>query len=355
MRLFLTVLVLSSLSLAQTASKPQTTTPPSAAAPAAPAERPADITPSTPVVTINGFCPGKQAGSADCKTEISKADIDKLASSVGAPEARKRELANAYAQSLVMSTLAQERGIDKKPETQEVLHLLQMQTLSQMLARQIQQEAANIPPADIAKYYTEHANQYEQATLQRVFIPKMPANPQEKVDEAAVKAEGGKIAIAAKAPNADFAKLQKQAYTDLEITATPPPTELKDVRRDNIPPTQAKAFDAKEGEVSEPIDDAGGIYIYKVVSKKKLTQPEVEQDIKKTLEQERAQALMSKLVGNIKLDYNEAYFGGPAAARPGPPSLQMDGPTGAPKAAPPATKPPASVPKSSTTTPKTPK
>ena len=353
MRLFLAVLILSSLSIAQTATAPQTTTTPAPSA--AQAEKPAEVTPATAVVTINGFCPGKQAGSPDCKTEISRADLEKLASAVGAPEARKRELANAYAQSLVMSALAQERGLDKKPETQEVLRLSQMQVLSQALARQIQQEAANVPAADIAKYFTEHASQYEQATLQRIFIPKMPPNRQEKVDPAAVKAEGVKIATAAKAPNADFTQLQKQAYTDLKITDTPPPTELKDVRRDNIPVTQAKAFDAKEGEVSEPIDDAGGIHIYKVISKKKLTQPEVEQDIKKTLEQERAQALMSKLVGNIKLDYNEAYFGGPAAA-PRPPALQGPATKPAPPAtSAPVTKPPAPAPKSSTTTPKPPK
>src|SRR4051812_30540151 len=102
MRLFLAVLVLSSLSLAQTAPKPQATTPPESA-PAPKSEKPAEVTATTAVVTINGFCPGKQAPGGDCKTEISKAEMDKLATSVGAPEARRRELANAYAQSLVMS------------------------------------------------------------------------------------------------------------------------------------------------------------------------------------------------------------------------------------------------------------
>jgi parvulin-like peptidyl-prolyl isomerase len=160
------------------------------------------------------------------------------------------------------------------------------------------------------------------------------------------------MAAAAKAPDADFAKLQKQAYTDLKLTATPPPTDLKDVRRDSIPPSQAKAFDAKEGEVSEPIDDAGGIYIYKVISKKKLTQVEVEPDIRRALEAERAQALMQKLVGNIKIDYNDAYFGGSAGERPGPSQLGPP-PTKAPSTTP-AAKPPVTAPKSSTT-PKTPK
>jgi len=351
MRPVFAVLLLSSLTFAQTASKPQATPAPQAPATAS-AEKPAEVSPSAPVITVNGFCPGKPAAGADCKTEVSRAEFEKLAKALSLPEARKRELANGYAQMLVMSKLAEDRGIDKKPETQEFLRFLRMQALSQMLGREIQDEAANIPAADIGKYYNEHAGQYTQATLQRVFIPKMPPNAQEKVDESAVKAEGAKMVAAAKAPDADFGKLQKQAYGDLKITATPPPTDLKDVRRDNIPPGQAKAFDLNPGEVSEAIDEPGGIYIYKIVSKKTLTQPEVEPDIKKTLELERAQAAMKKLIGTVKLDYNEAYFGDPAGVRPQPPQM-LPPQTVTPKSTP-ASKAPAVAPQSSPA-PKTPK
>ncbi len=347
----LAVLLLSCSAFAQTAPKPQTAAPATHAPSALAAEKPADV-PAADAIVINGFCPGKQATGADCKTEIPKADIDKIAEAVGAPEARKRELANTYARALVESKLAQERGLDKKPQTQEVLKLVQMQTLGQLFEKDIREEAAKIPQADIDKYYADHAAQYEQATLQRIFIPKMPPNPQEKVDEAAVKAEGAKMVAAARQPNADFAKLQKQAYEDLKLTATPPPTDLKDVRRDNVPPAQAKAFDPNPGDVSEPIDDAGGIYIYKVVSKKKLTQPEVEADIKRALEQERAQAAMQKVVGQIKLDYNEAYFGTPD--RQAAPKLESPQTQAPPKSSSPASKAPATAPKSSTA-PKTPK
>jgi hypothetical protein len=342
------LLFLSCSVFAQTAAKPQATPP---ATPPPSAEKPAAPVPPADAVVINGFCPGKQATGPDCKTEIPKADIDRIAEALGAPESAKRNLANAYARALVESTIAKERGLDKKPQTQEILKLTEMQTLGQLFERDVREEAAKIPQSDIDKYYAEHAGQYEQATLQRIFIPKMPPNPQEKVDEAAVKAEGSKIAAAAKQPNADFSKLQKQAYEDLKLTATPPPTELKDVRRDNIPATQAKAFDLNPGEVSEPIDDAGGVYIYKVVSKKKLTEPEVESDIKRTLEQERAQAAMQKAVGNVKLDYNDAYFGAPE--RPAAPRLESPHTQGPPKSSPPASKPPAGAPAS--TAPKTPK
>ena len=345
------VLLLSCAAFSQAAPQSQQA-PATAQSPSAAATEKAPDVPPADAIVITGFCPGKQATGADCKTEVPKADIDKLAAAVGAGDAQKRGLANTYARALVESTIARERGLDKKPQTQEILKLVEMQTLGQLFERDIREEAAKIPQADIDKYYADHAAQYEQATLQRIFIPKMPPNPQEKVDEAAVKAEGAKIAAAAKQPNADFTKLQKQAYEDLKVTATPPPTELKDVRRDTIPAAQAKAFDANAGEVSEPIDDTGGIYIYKVVSKKKLTQPEVESDIKRALEQERGQAAMQKLLGNLKLDYNEAYFGTPE--RPAAPKLETPPSQATPKPSAPASKSPATAPKSSTA-PKTPK
>ncbi len=356
MKSLLVALLCCPLAFSQAASKPQSTAPMQQPA-TAPAEKPAEKAevPANDAVVINGFCPGKQPTDADCKTEISKAELERLANAVGAPESSRRQLANAYAQALVMSTIAKQRGLDNRSDTQELLRLVQMQALSQVLGKQIREEASNVPKTDIDKYYTDHASQYEQATLQRIFIPKMPPNAQEKVDEVAVKAEGAKIAVEAKAPGADFNKLQKEAYADLKITATAPPTDLKDVRRDNLPPMQAKAFDLKEGEVSEPIDDTGGIYIYKLITKKKLTEPEVESEIKRQLEQERVQAAMQKLVGNLKLDYNEAYFAPPQR----PPAPQAEAPAAKPATSTAAPKtsaaPKSTPPKSSTTAPKTPK
>ncbi len=96
MRSIFVAFLLSCLAFAQTAAKPQATPPPQA--PAAPTvEKPATV-PEADAVVINGFCPGKQAGP-DCKTEIPKADIDRLAEAVGAPDAQKRGLANAYARA----------------------------------------------------------------------------------------------------------------------------------------------------------------------------------------------------------------------------------------------------------------
>ena len=353
-RPMLAVFLLSSLAFSQAPATGQAAEK-APAATAKPASE--EVAPTAPVITIAGFCPGKQATAADCKTEVSRAEFERLAHALNPnmPEQTKAQLANAYARILVMSKLAQDRGLADKPDTKEAMHFLEMQTLSQLLVRDVQEEAAKVSAADVKKYFDEHAGQFSQATLQRIFIPKAPPNPQEKTDEAAVKAESDKILAAAKAPGADFTKLQKQAYDDLKITATPPPTELKDVRRDNVPPGQASAFELKEGEVSSAIDEPGGIYIYKMVTKKTPTMVEVEPEIRKTVEQERMQSEMEKLTANIKPQLNNAYFAG-AGERPTPPSMQLP-PAGTPKVTPKppaASKPPATAPKSSTA-PKTPK
>ena len=352
---FAALLLCSSLSFGQAAAhkpaaqqaKPAPTgTKPAATVtqPTAPAgaTSPAADNPNAPVITIAGFCPGKQETGAACKTEISKAEFEKLAKALGAGEAQKRQLAMAYSQFLVMSTLADERGLDKRPEVQQVLKFVRMQALSQLYARDIREDASKVPQAEIDAYYKEHAAQFSQATLHRIFIPKMPPNPQEKIDEAAIKSEAAKLLAEAKKPDADFTKLQKQAYDDLKITATPPPTELKDVRREGVPETQAKAFDLEPGNV-EQFDEPGGIYIYKLVSKKTQTAQEAEPEIKRVLEQQRFQAEMSKATASIKPELNQAYFG-EAPERPMPPQI---GPPGAS----PAAKPPATAPKSSTAPP----
>jgi hypothetical protein len=360
--LFPAILLFSCVALAQTTAKPAPPTVLNPAETAAPA-KPADISPAAPVITVEGFCPGKQATGPDCKTEVSRAEFDKLAHALNPnmPDQTKRQLANVYWRMVVMTYFAKEKGIDKstlaKETIPEVLRFTEMQALSQLLARQLQEDAANVSAADVQKYYSEHQGNYSVASLQRIFIPKMPASPQDKVNEAAAKAEGQKIATAAKAPDADFTKLQKQAYEDLKVSATPPPVDLKDIHRDNIPAGQAKAFDLPPGQVSEAIDEPGGVYIYKVISKKTMTEAEVEPDIRKTLAQERMQASMEKLIGGMKADFNEAYFGGGTGeSQIGPMSRppQNSAPPSITAKPPAASKAPVTAPKSSTA-PKTPK
>ncbi|MGH9642670.1 MAG: hypothetical protein ACRD3Q_09605, partial [Terriglobales bacterium] len=73
------------------------------------------------MITINGFCPGKQATGSACKTEVTRAQFDKLAEALHIPDNRKPELANAYAQMLVLGETAEKRGVATNPENEQVL------------------------------------------------------------------------------------------------------------------------------------------------------------------------------------------------------------------------------------------
>ena len=346
MRILVALFLLASLASAQTTpTAPPPATSPKPSAPAA-AEKPADIPPATPVITIPGFCPDKKTTGANCKTEISRQQFDKLAEALNVPEGRRRDLANAYAQMLVLDNAADARGLTKDPKTQQVLNFVRLQTVAQLLARDVRDQAAKVPPEEINAYFNEHKGQYEQATVQRIFIPKFPSGSAQKADEAALKAEAAKMTTEARAPGADMAKLQKQAYEDLKITATPPPVDLKDVRRESIPTGQQKIFDLAPGEVSDAIEESGGFYIYKVISKKTPPVSEVEPEIRRELEQKRFTSEMQKLVGSIKPELNNGYFGAAPNEPPAAPGVQPPAPQA-------SSRPPVS-PKSSTS-PKTPK
>jgi hypothetical protein len=356
-------LLLSALALSQTATKPAakpaapvTKAPPTqsgkpAASTAKPPEtKPAatsdEIPPTAAVITISGICNGKVPAtpSPDCNTTVSRAAFEKLVDAFDPrmPVPRRQQLADAYVRMIVMSDAAEQRGLDKSADAQEVLRFTRMQILSQLLLRDLQKDAANVPAADAQKYYDEHAPQYEQATLLRLFIPKTPPGGEKPADEKTLQAEGEKLRAAA-ASGGDFEKLQKQAYDDLGIKTPPPPTSGGTLRRDNLQQNQAKVFDLQPGQVSEVIDDPGGLYIFKVESKKKLTLAEATPEINRALESERMKAALEKVTGSIKPVFNEQYFGvAPAAGGPAAPGMPARRPAvpGTPPAAAPPPRPP---------------
>ena len=349
MRTLFPLLLLGSFAFAQTPSNPSQAAAPKASPPTSQtAVESSSVPANAAVITIPGFCPSKQATGTECKTEVTRAQFDRLVDALHIPDYRKPELANAYAQMLVLGETAEKRGIANTPENEEVLKFVRLQTLAQMLARNLREEASNVPQADVQKYYDEHKEQFAQATLQRIFIPKAAPNGKDKPTEETFKAEAAKIDAAAKSPSADFAKLQKQAYDDLKITTAAPPVELQDMRRDSLPPAQQQTvFNLAPGAVSEPIDEPAAIYIYKLVSKDVQPLAQVEAEVKRNLEQERFRTEMETILGSSKPQLNQAYFAAAENSRPEPPRIPAAPPVTVTPGSSPASKVPAPAPKSS--------
>jgi hypothetical protein len=331
-------------SSAPAAQKETAPSAPPAAMPAPP--QPAvDLPPDTPVITVNGLCenpPADKAAAADCKTVITRAEFEKLIDAVqpAMPARVRRQFATNYARALFMSQKAEQMGLDKEPSFQEHMRLARIQVLSQAFNKAVQDKASQISDKEIEDYYQANTSKFEQADLERIYIPKnqQPAAPDAKAgtadlqkrtndSEAAMKAEADKLHTRA-AAGEDFTKLQAEAYQAAGIKAAAPTASMAKVRRTSLPPDQLAVMDLKPGEVSSLITDSNGYYIYKMKSKEVLPLDQVHDEIKGTLRSERIQEAMKTVQEGANPVLNDSYF---APAAPPSPMAPRPGGMGAPK------------------------
>ncbi len=329
----------------------------------------ASVPDTAAVITIDGVCSAqprptaaqataaksakpKSAASAECKTVITKAQFEKLASSLSPngtsnPQV-KRQLMAQLPMLMAMSSQARKQHIDKDERYKETVKFLQMRVLAGELQQKLQKEAADVPDADMQKYYDDHKTDFEQFNIDRIFVPrnKQPepelkneteknAKPTEeelkaKQAEEKAKADASEQAMTKLADDLrtraaageDFTKLQKEAFAAAGMKIESPTVNLANVRRTGLAPSQAAVFDLKAGEVSQVIGDTGGHYIYKLNSKSEIPLDQAKTEIHGRLQNERMKDMMEKLNGSFKVETNEAYFGPSGGAdmqqRPGP-------------------------------------
>lgn len=365
---WLVCVLLSGLAFGQAASeapppvKPPQPSTPGASTPQAPA---ADSSASVPadaaVITVQGVCPAPpkaatapataaksatatKTAEADCKTVITKAEFEKLMSSIpnANPQMRK-QVASVLPRLIAMSDAAKKQGLDKTPQYEEMLKVQKMQLLSTELQRKIQEDAAKVSPADIENYYKSNPEAFEQFNLDRLFVPRTKqeaelkdeddkneklSEEQQKSKQAEEKAksEEGEQAMTKLADSLreravageDFAKLQKEAFEAAGMKIESPTVSLPKIRRTGLPPAHASVFGLKAGEVSPVINDTGGHYIYKVNSNDQLPLDQAKQEIQSTLQNQRTRDMMDKINNSFKVETNEAYFG-PGGPGPVPP------------------------------------
>ena len=287
----------------------------------------------------------------------------------------KKQLASVLPRLIAMSNAAEKKGLDKTPRFSETMKFAKMQILTNELQRSIQEEAAKVPPEDVAKYYQDHPDAFEQFNLDRLFVPRTKqgeadakddeekteklSEDEQKAKEATEKTKADeaeqamtKLAESLRtraAAGEDFPKLQKEAFEAAGMKIESPTVNLPKVRRTGLPPAHATVFDLKAGEVSQVINDSGGHYIYKVNSKETLPMDQVKDEIHSKLQNDRNREMMEKVNSSFKVVTNEMYFGPGGPMQPPPrmpnprmvpsPTTPQARPQGAPPAQPPAAKP----------------
>ncbi len=320
---------------------------------AAKAPEAATLPESAVVLTIKGVCPAtaktaapktvasKSASAAakkpaDCKTEITRAQFEKIANGLSpnlTPQL-KHQLEGALPRFMAMSEAAKAKGLENTERYKETLKIVKMEILTKELQQSIQDEADKIPDAEIEDYYKKNSETYEELTLERLYIPRNkqvqpeensketpPTEEQQKAKQEQGELEMTKLADSMRqraAAGEDFVKLQKEAFEAAGIKVENPTVNLK-MRRTGLPPAHSAVLDLKAGEVSAVISDNGGHYIYKVVSKEVLPLEQVKEEIHNKLKSDRMKEMMDKYTNSFEAVPNEAYFGPPGAPgmRPG--------------------------------------
>ena len=296
----------------------------------------AKVAPTDPVITVKGPCTDPAKKGETCESVVTREQFERLADALQPNMASpiKLRLATAYSRLVGMTHEAEKRGIDKSPKFEANMSFARMQILSQQLTGALQEESQKVSDADIEKYYKDKIDTYEEATLQRLYIPRTkqitPPKPvpgvkkdketlerEEKAREKAGEDAMTKAAAALRARAAkgeSFDVLEKEAYVSAGLKGNPPSTKMEKVRPATLPPAHKAALELKEGEVSPVISDPTGHYIYKLVSKQTLALDSVKPEIKNWIATERFRDLMQEFQGTSKL--NDAYFG----IKPKPPA-----------------------------------
>ncbi|HSK44993.1 MAG TPA: peptidylprolyl isomerase [Candidatus Binatia bacterium] len=306
-------------------------------------EKPAELPPETPVISIKGLCPAetspavsnKVPATNDCGMTVTKQQFDNLVKAFNTTNqnvtpAQRRNLGQSYVELLIFSEAAKAAGIENTPAYIEVMRVLRMKTMGDLYRNQLAEQYRNPSQQEIEDYYKANPDKFEGAKLSRIFIPTNNPDPQATTEKKAdYQKKVGQVAddIQARAAKGeDMSKLQKDAYTALAIAATPPTTDLSLARHGAFPPKiDQEIFSHKAGEVFRS-DEATGHMIYRVESRQSSPLESVKAEITQQLFRQKMDAKTKELNSAVHAEYDEKYFGPPVTPMqlkpPGPPNPQ---------------------------------
>lgn len=280
-----------------------------------------------------------------CRTLVTKRQFDKLLDAVNSPPravtpAMRRGLAQLYVDLLTFNQAALKAGVDKDPNFAEVLRLQRMRLLKDFYNRNLEEKYRNPPASEIRAYYEKNLTKYEEIKLSRIFIPARNPSAQTKDDwEKKAQQVANDIHDRA-AKGEDFEKLQKEAFTTLGLTISPPSTAMGSHRRGTLPQQDEQGlFTLKAGEVSKLEAQPAGYIIYKIDSRQALSADQVKDEISRELFRQKMDSQLKAITAAIHADFNDQYFGPAAPPRPPVGSLPGVGPGGPPAPKPVAPKP----------------
>jgi len=312
--------------LAQTQPQQQVTPPAQGSQPPAVANRPqpvqppAPVAPDAPVLTVHGVCPAGQTAPADkpeaCTMVLTRAQFEALVSSLNvnntayAPPAL-RGFATDYANILALASAGEKAGVEKDPRFQDLMRIARARVLAESYRRSLQEKYAKPSEDEIAAYYKQNADKFEQTKIDRIHVPKVdPTRPQDRSPEFEKKARQLAADIRERAAHGeDATSLQVEVYKALGLKARPPQTELSTSPKPTFPANVEQDINAlKAGEVTKVEIEPSGFNIYKVRSRNTMPMEVARAQIVREISQKNVDEALKAATSGVASELNEQYF-----------------------------------------------
>jgi len=281
------------------AQQPLTPLPP----PAAPAP-PVAVANDTVVLTVGDL----KITKAQFEEIMSDNLSDQQRAQAQTPAGRRR-IAESLAQISALAQEAKVRKLDQKPKVQAQIKLQTEQVLASAAFQDLA-ETTKLDDAMLQAYYDAHKSEWETIKAKHILIRfhgsqvPLKAGGKDLTDaEALAKITEVRAKIVAGAKFEDLAKAESDDNPALAGDLQP------FTKGKMAPPFEKAAFEAKVGEVTEPVKTQFGYHIILVESHTTKTfdqaRPEIEQKIKPQL----AQQALTDLKKKTNIVYDENYFG----------------------------------------------
>jgi parvulin-like peptidyl-prolyl isomerase len=217
-----------------------------------------------------------------------------------------------------LSLMADKQKLDQESPTKEALAYYHMMIMSQAKINDAL-NAITIEPGEVVKYYDVNKEKYKQVRVKAIYVAFSSAaaasdGGKKALTEEAAKAKASKL-LADLRGGADFLKAVKE-HSDDETSRTKDGDFATLRPNDNLPDViKTTVFALKAGEVSEPVRQPNGFYLFRAeeVSYRPLSQ--VREEIQGALKQQRYSEWLDKTSKEAKVVYNSPAFLGEAPAK----------------------------------------
>jgi peptidyl-prolyl cis-trans isomerase C len=213
-----------------------------------------------------------------------------------------------------LAEMAEQAKLDQRSPVRESLAFNRMYL---MMNAELQEKMNGITlaPGDVQAFYDQNKDRFTQVKVKTIYVS-FSANSQSSADgkkhlteaEAQARIEKLRAAIVG---GADFVKLVKENSED--TTSAAKDGDFGVIRHtDNLPDAIRKAiFALKAGEVSEPVRQPNGFYLFRAEQLSPQPFSEVEGEISSELKQARFKEWMDATTRDLNLKIeNEAFFAG---------------------------------------------